>query len=64
LQLAGHKFEGGELDDIEVSIPAPVYDSIDLNLDPSQNGVELVAKGIGASLSTNFTFKHIISVHG
>jgi len=57
-------FDGGKLKNILVQIPQPALSDINIVLDSTQNGLELIAKNMQVSLDSDFTFKYIVSVSG
>lgn len=57
-------FSGGKLTNVIVNIPEPPTSDININLDSAKNGVELLANGVAAHMTADFTYKYIITVSG
>jgi len=65
IQLAEIDFDGGNLKNIDIKIPPPTnYGDIKLNLENTGNDMELVAKNLAASLTSDFSYKFGITVKG
>ena len=57
-------FKGGNLKDLVIKIPQPPLEDIGINFEGATNGVELVAGGLGATISADFTYTYWITVSG
>ena len=55
---------GGKFTNLDINIPQPDTKNVNLNLDSAKNGVELKATGITTTMTSDFTFKYIITVSG
>jgi len=64
LEIAEVDFDGGSLTDLVIKLPQPSLDKIVVNTDYSTQGVELIANGVSATISSNFTYKYWITVSG
>lgn len=65
IKIAEIDFDGGNLKNIDINIPAPsATDDVSLNLVNADNAVELVAKDLQATLNADFKYKYIVTVGG
>jgi len=57
-------FTGGSLTDLKIKIPCPDLEDIGINFEHGTNGVELVAGGLAATISSDFVYTYWITVSG
>merc|ERR1712195_153063 len=57
-------FDGGFLKNIAIALPQPPISDIELNTDHATNGAELVATGVTAHLTADFSYTYWITVTG
>jgi len=57
-------FDGGFLKNIAIALPQPPINDITLNVDHASNGAELVADGVTAHMTGDFSYTYWITVTG
>ena len=58
-------FDGGSLKNIDIKIPEPALSDVNINLDQTNNGVELVCNNVVANMVSDFKYTYgILSVSG
>ena len=57
-------FSGGSLNDLIIHLPCPPLEDIGMNFEHATNGVELIASGVSATISSDFTYTYWITVSG
>jgi hypothetical protein len=64
IQVPEVDFDGGYLKNIAIALPQPPINDIQLNTDNANNGAELIASGVTADLTADFSYKYFITVGG
>merc|ERR1712166_930638 len=64
IQVPQVNFDGGFLKNIAIALPQPPISDIELNTDHATNGAELVATGVTAHLTADFSYTYWITVTG
>jgi hypothetical protein len=64
IQIPEVDFDGGFLKNIAINLPQPPIQDIQLNTDHATNGAELVATGVTAHLTADFSYTYWITVTG
>ena len=54
----------GKFTNLDIHIPQPDINNVAMNLNSATNGVELVANQLTTTITSDFTFKYIITVSG
>lgn len=57
-------FDGGFLKNLEIKLPQPPLEDININMEHATNGVELAANGVTAVVKSDFQYKYWITVTG
>jgi len=52
------------LNDLIIHLPCPPLEDIGINFEHGSNGVELIASGVSATISSDFTYTYWITVSG
>jgi len=64
IQVPQVDFDGGYLKNIAIALPQPPISDITLKTDHATNGAELVADGVTAHLTADFSYTYWITVSG
>jgi len=64
LKIAEVPFKGGFLKNLEVELPQPPLEDIDLKSNPSHNSVEIAVNGVNATITADFSYTYFITVTG
>jgi hypothetical protein len=64
IQIPEVDFDGGYLKNIAIALPQPPINDIQLKTDHATNGAELVADGVTAHLTADFSYTYWITVTG
>merc|ERR1712166_340205 len=64
IQVPQVDFDGGYLKNIAIALPQPPISDITLNTDSVSNGAELLADGVTAHLTADFSYTYWITVSG
>merc|ERR1712127_427852 len=64
IQVPEVDFDGGFLKNIAIALPQPPITDITLNTDSANNGAELLADGVTAHLTADFSYTYFLTVSG
>lgn len=64
IQLPEVDFDGGFLKNIAIHLPQPPIEDIQLKTDSVNNGAELLANGVSAHMTADFSYTYFITVTG
>lgn len=64
IQIPEIDISGGKFTNLDIKIDQPLLSNINLTMDSTTNAVELTATGVSTEMTSDFTFKYIISVDG
>ena len=64
IQVPQVNFDGGYLKNIAIALPQPPISAIQLKNDHASNGAELIADGVSAHLTADFSYTYWITVTG
>ena len=64
IQVPQVNFDGGYLKNIAIALPQPPISDITLNTDSATNGAELLANGVTAHLTADFSYTYWVTVSG
>ena len=64
IQIPEVDFDGGWLKNLHIDIPQPALSDIAFSTDVANQGVELKAQGVTATVNSDFSYKYIITCTG
>lgn len=64
IQIPEVDISNGKFTNLDIKIDQPALSNVNLTLDSTTNAIELTANGVSTEMTSDFTFKYIISVSG